>query len=169
MSIYYPLLSFVAFAGNTSNTFADSTPSFLITGGGLLSIILGCLLSFVTGGGFFSTVSGYFLIFIASDGPVSAVFSCFLSPIANNSPLSAVSSCFSSLVAYSSLLFIVIGGDSLFPMLFIDSWALFLTSSLFCVRHFFLSSSSFLYFSLFSLPISLAYNSALLTRKRLFD
>lgn len=150
-SAHYPLLSFIASISGAGSASASDVPSSPIAGSSPLSIVLGNFSSFITNGDPLSTVLGHLLSFVAGDNL-----------------LSIVSGHLSSLVIGSYLLSIVLGHLSS-PVSLAGNWALFLTSILSHIHCSSLPSLLFFYFSLLSLPISLAYDPTLLTGKKLFD
>ena len=123
------------------------------------------------------SASGALSSFVAGSGLLSAIFDRSLSPVGSSNLLfavlgcllSTVLDCFLSLIASGGPLSAVSNSSSLSLVLPASSWALFLTSTPSRARHFSLPSSPLSHSFLPFLPISLAHNPALLTRKRLFD
>ena len=139
----YPLSFLITSASNASNAFLHSALLSLITSSGNWSPISDCFLSPIADSWFLSAILGGFL---------SAVLGHLL-----------------SLVASGSLLFVVFGGGSFSFVPFTSSQALFLTNIPSCARCFSLPSLPLFYSFLLSLLTLLAYNLALLIKKRWFN
>lgn len=148
-------LSLVVSAGSVGSTSAGI--ALLSSGNSPLFAVLVCFLSLVASGGLLSIVSSCFFSSITSDGPLFVVSSCLLSPVTSGGLLSAVFGHFLFFVTSGSSLSAVFSSGLLSLMFAAGSRALFLPSTLFCGRHFFLSSSPF-FFSFFTLP---AYTTCL--------
>lgn len=94
-SVCYLLLSLIIIAGGVliffiaTATSIDCTPLLFISDDGFVSDV-SCLSSFLTGGSLLSTILGHLLFFLISNGFLFAVFDYFLSLIIGDGPLSAV-------------------------------------------------------------------------------
>ncbi len=185
-STCHPLSCSIGFADSASGVSVSGVSLSLVADNGLLSTVLGCLLSLFVVCGFSSVILGRPLFFITYESPLSRFSHCFLFFVLTGGSLSAVSSDLSSLVvgddalstisyyflsliAGSGPLSVDSGYYSLFFMLFTSFWALVLTNTPSYIRYSSLPSLLLFHSFLSYSPTPLVCKSTLLIKKRLFD